>query len=64
MNKKTLLKILGVVFAAAFFATLWWGSWFLRGGVDGPNNWAIIPVFLQGTITFAAAAWCFIFGSE
>lgn len=52
---RRLMITLSVVCGLAFFATLWWGSWLLRGGPEGPHGWAFTPVFVQAVAFMVGA---------
>lgn len=54
MKAKRFLILAGIACVIAFLGMLWWGSWWLRGGPNGPNGWAFLPV----TMTALAFAGC------
>lgn len=48
-------KILAIATPLGFIAYVWWAGWFLRGGPNGPHNWAFEPILITGLALFIAA---------
>lgn len=55
MSRKETFASIFYVSASLFLFFLWWGSWFLRQGLDGPHGWAILPVVITSLIFLAIA---------